>query len=129
MHHTLFVRGLECVGDLACDVERLFEWQRASTHEIPEGDALDQLHHEEVPAAVLLHLIQRCDVRMVEGGERLCFALESGDALRVVQERLWQDLGGDLATQLRVPRAVDFAHTAGTDGGDHFVVAEASPDR
>ena len=92
-----------------------FEWQRARTHEVPECDALNELHHEKLPAAVLRHFIQRGNVRMIEGGERFRFALESRDAIGIVEmppARLY----GDLAAQLRVSRAVDLAHPTGAHG-------------
>ena len=41
-----------------------------------------------------------------------CLPLEARDPIRIAGERLWQDLDGDVALQLRVVRAIDFAHTA-----------------
>jgi hypothetical protein len=48
-----------------------------------------------------------------------------GQAVRVVCERVGQDLEGDVALELRVTGAVHLAHAAFTDLGGDFVHADA----
>ena len=52
------------------------------------------------------------DVRMIERGEHLRFALEARQALGVVRERVGQDLDRDVASELRVAGAIHLAHPA-----------------
>ncbi len=61
---------------------------------------------------------------MVERGQHLRFALETREALRVVHEGVRENLQGDIAVELGVPRLVHLAHAARADGGEDFVGAE-----
>ena len=51
-------------------------------------------------------------LRMIERGEHPRLALEAGQAFGIAREDSRQDLDGDVATQLRVARAVHLAHAA-----------------
>ena len=46
---------------------------------------------------------------MIEGGQRLCFALEAREAFGVVREEVRKNLDRDVAIQFGVARAVDLA--------------------
>jgi hypothetical protein len=62
---------------------------------------------------------------MVQRGEHLRFALESGQAIGIAREYLGQDLERDIAAEPRIARAPHFAHAARAEGGQHFIRAEA----
>jgi hypothetical protein len=47
------------------------------------------------------------DVRMVEGSERLCLALEAREALGIRRKCFWQDFDRNVATKPRIARAID----------------------
>ena len=64
------------------------------------------------------------DVRVIQRGEHLRLALEAREAIGVGGERVGEDLQRDVATELRVARAIDLAHAAGADRGDDLVGAE-----
>ena len=68
------------------------------------------------------------DVRMIQRRERLRFALEPREPLGIGGERLGQDLDRDVATELRVARAIDLAHAAGPEGGEDLVRADTGGD-
>src|SRR5262245_28913728 len=68
------------------------------------------------------------DVGVIEGRERSCLALEAGQPIVVARERLGKDLDGDEPIELRVPRTIDLAHSAGSDCGEDFVWPEARAD-
>ena len=63
---------------------------------------------------------------MVERREDLRFAFESRKPFRIAREKVGQDLNRDLATELRVARAIDLAHAAGPEGGENCIWAESS---
>ena len=69
-------------------------------------------------AAAVLEAVDLRDVRMIQRGERLRFALEARQAVGVGRERLGQDLDRDVAIELRVARAIDLAHAACADSGE-----------
>ena len=56
------------------------------------------------------------DVRMIQRGQHLRFALESREPVGISRERLGQDLDRDVAIQPRVARAIDLAHAARAKG-------------
>ena len=61
---------------------------------------------------------------MIQRGQRLRFARESRQAVRIMRERLGQDLDRDVAIELRIAHAIDLSHPPFTDLGCHFVDAE-----
>ena len=146
------VRGLESVGDLPRDRERLVQRKtdplrlavapvpdarsrpasaRSVTHavhQLGERGAIDQLHHDRLGGAVL-HAVDRGDVRVVERSQRLRLAREPASRSAIVANRLGQDLDRDVAIELRVARAIHLAHAAGPERPEDFVLTEARPDR
>ena len=52
---------------------------------------------------------------MVQRRQRLRFARESRQAIRIAREEIRQDLDRDVAIELRIARAVDLAHPAGAE--------------
>ena len=65
------------------------------------------------------------DVRMIEGGERLRFARETGQAIGIAGEGVRKDLQRDVAIQLRVVRSIHLTHSACAEGGQHLIRAES----
>ena len=62
---------------------------------------------------------------MVERGQHLRLALEACEAIGIERERVGDDLQRDVATELRIARAIDLAHPARAEGGDDLIRAEA----
>ena len=68
--------------------------------------------------------VNRGDVGVIQRGEHFRFALKAREPIGVSRDGRRQSLDRNLALQLRVRRAVDLAHAAGADGGDHFIGTE-----
>ena len=66
-----------------------------------------------------------CDVRMIQRRERLRFALEARQTVRISRDGLGQHLDGDLPRQVGVRRPIHLAHAAHANLGGDFVRAEA----
>src|SRR4051812_41599786 len=62
---------------------------------------------------------------MREGGDRPRLPLEPRKRLRPIREIDRENLYRDVSVQLRIPRAIDLAHAAGTERRDDFIGAEA----
>ncbi len=84
---------------------------------------------EALRAVDVFETIDGGDVRMIQRGEEVRFALKPGDPLGIVDEAVRDHLEGHLASELRVARAIHFAHPAGPEGGENLVRAEASAGR
>jgi len=58
---------------------------------------------------------------MVQRGQELRLAMEARDAVGFVREALRDDLQGDIASELRIARAIDLAHSAGAKRSRNLV--------
>ena len=92
---------------------------------IGERRSVDQLQDERVSLTAVLEPINRPNVRVVERGQHLRFALEACEAIGIERERIGDDLQRDVASQFRIARPIHFAHAAGPKGGEDLVRAEA----
>ncbi len=124
MDDALFVRGFESIGDLFRDRLRIAPGDRAPCDALREVFALDQLHHEGVRLAALLGAVDLGDVRVVERRQRARFALETRGPIGIGGEILRQDLDRHLPPEPGIASAIDLAHAALADDGEHFVWAE-----
>ncbi len=61
---------------------------------------------------------------MIERSEDFGFTLKTGEPLAIVGDLSGQDFERDLALQLRITRAIHFAHPARAEGSDDFVRAK-----
>ena len=142
MDDALFVRRVQRVGDLTRDVERVSEIQRprpatvrreaVGLRTLSEGCARPaptarsrddvgqrlprhQLHDERLDAVAFLQPVDLRDVRMIERRQQARFARKPSAAVGVGRQVRRQHFDGDVAPELRVARAIDLAHAAGTD--------------
>jgi hypothetical protein len=67
------------------------------------------------------------DVRVIERGQDLRFAIKALPPLHIVGDELRQDLDRDVALQSAVAGAIHLAHAAGADGAQNFEPADARP--
>src|SRR6516225_2312138 len=93
--------------------------------EEPPSLAGDQLHREEAMALVLMEAVDRCDVRMVEGGQDLGLPLEASESLGTLGERRREEFQRNLPVELGVSGAPDFAHASRPQGAENLERAEA----
>ena len=131
MDDALLVGSGERVGDLARDAERVVERhpRRRARDVIRERLAVHDLEHEEPRPTRFLEAVNARDVRMIERGENLRFALEPRDAIVILRECLGEDLQRDVTIEFRIAGAVDLAHTAGAERRDDLVGSKTSAAR
>ncbi len=77
-------------------------------------------------ALVLAHLVDRHDVRVVQGGGRLGLGAEAGDVDRGRQNAFEDHLQRHDSVEARLPRLVHDSHAAPCDLFQEFVVAEVA---
>jgi len=127
MDDALLMRGVECPGDLARNLERIADRQRPLPQTIGERDPLDQFKHQRADAVGILQSIDRADMRMIERRKQARFAGKPRAALGVRRELRWKDLDRDLALELAVPRAIDLPHAPGAERREDRVRSELTP--
>ena len=75
------VRGAHRVGQRKCQRQEFFERKTARRDDLDERLALDELHRQEMRFTGLFDRMDRDNVWMIEGRDRLRFALESVESL------------------------------------------------
>ncbi len=129
MDDALLVRRFERFGNLPRDRNGLVDRDRAARDALRQILAFDQLHDDYRATVRVLEAENRADVRVVQGGECFRFALKSREALGIGRKHLGQRLEGNVTIQLCVARAVNLAHSAGPEGTDDFIRADARASR
>ncbi len=129
MHDAAVVRVLECVGDLAGELKRLIEGNRTAGNALRQRRPLDQLHYQRADVACVLDAVQHGDVRMIHRGQHAGLALEARHAFGVAGEGRGQDFERDVAVELGVAGAVDFAHSAGAQFRADLIVRQFTANR
>ena len=82
---------------------------------LAEALPLDELHGDPGVAVVLADLVDRDDVRVVEGRGGARLVLEALEVLAALREPLGEQLDGDLAPEPGVAGAKDATHAAGAE--------------
>ena len=103
---------------------RFIERNRALGDPLGERRPFDQLEDERHCPVRLFEPVDAADVRMIQRGEHLRFALKSREAFGIGDERLGQDLDRDRAIELRIARAIHLAHPACPERCANLIRAE-----
>ena len=119
------VGGVEGIGNLLSDGQRLRESQRTTAHSSVQAVALDELEHQGRCGAAQFNTVDRTDVRVIERGEESRLAFEACHAIGVQRELRRQDLQRDVAIERRVASAIYLAHPPGAEGREDLVGSEA----
>ena len=119
-----FMRGVEGIGELPRDMQRLRDRERPGGESIGQGVALDELEHQRRLLAVLDHVIDGRYIRMVERCQRARLALESRDGIGVGRNARRHNLDRHVASEAHITRPVDFPHAAGPEQRDNLVSAD-----
>ncbi|MCG3164203.1 MAG: hypothetical protein JMDDDDMK_05689 [Acidobacteria bacterium] len=125
MRYPDAVRRVERRCDLNGDLHGLGQQQTPARKFLTQRDAFDQLSGDEASAAVHTNVVNREDVRMVEGRRRASLTLEPPRAIGVRGKFGGQQLERDLAIQPLVSGRVDFAHPAFAQKRNDLEMADA----
>ena len=129
MHDAGGVRLGQPFGDLPGQVDGPAQGKSALRDRFAQRHPVHELHYDVGAALYLSYVVDGDDVGVIEGRGGPGFPLETAEALGVEREVLPQELEGDVASELQVSRAVDFAHPARADGGHDLVGSQAVSSR
>ena len=108
MDHSLTVRVIDGVADLAREVQSAVQFQRAlERDDVLEGFSLDVLHHDEEDVVLFLRRGDRDDVGMADAGKQTRLAKQ----LAEVQPLPVRDFDRDLLVDPGVVREVNGTET------------------
>jgi hypothetical protein len=110
------VRAVQCVHHCDADVDELRHGQRASLQTLLQRLAVEQFHHNELPAfARLADVVDRADVGMLKRRHRTRLALKSIERVRGAREDLGNYFNRHVSPKTRIACAVHLAHPADTE--------------
>ncbi len=93
-----------------------------------EGLTVKKLHCDERLLMLVVNFVDGADVRMVQCGGCLGFALKPAERLRVFGDVVGQELKGDKAVELDILSLIDHTHPAAAEFLNDAVVRDGSPD-
>src|SRR5262245_46836780 len=82
---------------LARDRQRFVQRKRTLRDAVRHRRTLHELEHQRMRASTFFESVNRSDVRMIERGEQLRFALESRETIGIGGEGVRKDLERDVA--------------------------------
>ncbi len=129
MDDTGGVGDAQGVGNLAGDRERLLDRNRATRDQRLEAHTVDQLHDDGVDAVLVDDVVDRHDVRVIEGRGGAGFLEEPALPVLVRHGIGRQHLERHGALEQGVAGPVDHAHPAGTQFANDLVVRESPADQ
>src|SRR5438094_3495843 len=128
MENTFRMCGIECVGNLNRKLQQFFVSHGLSCNATLESLSIQQFHRDKGLAFVLVDLMNRADIRMVEGGGGSGLTLKTLQRLVIARKSFWQELQGYAATQLRILGLIDHPHAATAKLSHNPVMGDDSTD-
>ncbi len=128
MHDPPRVGILKTGGDLARDVDHIFQGQGPALDALAQIFALGQFHDQEAVVVVLFDAVDARYVGMVQRRQRAGFLFETGHAHGISGEHCRQQLDRHVAAQFCIEGAIDLSHAAGAEVGGHFIVGQGLAD-
>ena len=128
MHDPAAVSRIKSIGDLNGQLEQLLGFERVTRDQMLKGHSLQVLHRDESLRVLLTNVVDRADVRVVQGRSRLRFPLEAGQGLGIAGDFIREKFECDETMQAGVFRLIDHAHAAATQLFEDAVVRDRLPD-
>src|SRR6478672_10392509 len=120
MDDAFVVSCLQTKADLCGHVDQ-------SGQRLLEGLSLQQLHGDERLTFVRFDVVNRADVRMVEGRRGLRFPLQTLESDRVANELIWKEFQRNETAQLEILRLVNRRHATAAKHFENAVMADFFP--
>src|ERR1700719_3456340 len=112
VHDPFGVSGVETIGNLNADFEKLRQRHRLPGDAMLQRLSLQQLHGDKWTALEFSNIVNRADIWMVERRRSPRFATESLDCLRILRSVVRKKFKRDTSAQPSVFGLVHHAHSA-----------------
>ena len=128
VHDPLAVGGVESVGDVQAEVQKLLGLKPPGEDAVLQCLPLQAFHDDEGLPLVLADVVDGADVGMIQGRGGLRLTLEALTGGRVAEVGLGEELQRDVAVEAGVLTLVDDAHASAAELLDHAVVRDGLAD-
>ena len=114
---------LQRLHDLVDEVQRLPPVQAAAplAHILLQGDAVDQLHDDELAAVHLADVVHGDDIGVGQHGNGLGLVVEAAAQILVGSQLAFQNFDRHIAVQTMAVGAIDDGHAAGAQHIQNFI--------
>ncbi len=116
------MRCVERVSNLPGEIEYARDRDRSCFDQLPDGSSLQPFHGDERLTVLIAELVDRADVRMLEGRRQSRFAFEPRAPVRSRADIFLQELDGNFTAEPEVLRAVHHSHAAIAEAVEQTVV-------
>ena len=127
MNESCTMCAVQHVSDRKADSYSFVQRQWAAFQPLRQRFAFGELRDQEVGFPFAANLVKGGNVRMIQGGNDLKFAIETLTRLRVLQKTWRQKPHKDGTTLLGIRRLVDFLSAQARDGRNDFIGAKTTP--
>ena len=118
---ALAMRLVQRIRNLDGVLQYLLDRQRTFQQPLRECLAFEIFHHQKIDFVLMAGVVERADVRMVQAGDGLCFALKALAQFSAACEMRGQNFYRDGSVEAGIAGFVHLAHSARTDRGENFV--------
>ena len=126
VHDPRAVRLGQAVRDLGRNREEPPQRDLTRDDQVPQADSFDELHGDVEGGVGGSDLVNRHDVRVVQGGRGPRFPFQLPEPIGIRRERRRQDLDRDFAAEARVARSIDLPHSSLPERGEDLVGTETA---
>ena len=128
VNDSLAVRGVQSIGNPNRQAQQHIGVHRLSGDAMLQRGAVQIFHGDERFAAVIVNFVDGANVRMIQRGCRLRFALKAAEYLRIFGDIVRQKLQRHKAAELQILSLVNHTHAAATEFFDDPVVRNSLAD-
>jgi hypothetical protein len=122
------MRGVERVGDLDAETQRLLERKRLVANGVLESMAFEAFHDDERMSIRLADFMNGADIGMIQRGSGLGFTLETLKRLLIPYDVVRKEFQGNETVQLGVFGFVDDAHASAAEFFDDMKMCNGAAD-
>src|SRR5262249_47773282 len=115
VNDPFLVGGFEGLTNLLCDRQCFIDGDRSTFQPLLKRLSLNQLHHDARLRRRVFKAVNLGDIRMVQTGKNLSFALESCETLWIIGEVIRQEFQSDLTMQFGIKSPKHDTHAAFTE--------------
>src|SRR5215472_5372317 len=123
MNDSFLVRGRQSVRNLHSIIHNLPNRQRTVMQSIAKRLTFEQLRNDVWSVVPGSKLIDRDDIRVAQCSSSFGLLFESDQPVRFSEDKVRQNLYGNVTAQRTVTRTVDFSHAAGAESRQNLVRA------
>ena len=129
VYYSVLVSHYEGIGNLCPIPQSEVDWKLSPLDSLSQSLALQILHDQEVDPVFVADVIERANMRVVQGGDGASLTYQPSLLVRIRCYRVWKHLDGNSPVKTNIGGQVHLTHAAFAKLGGYFIRAEPSSGR